>query len=636
MRSLSASPWTIPLLVGALAACSSPETAHAPEDVSPVDVPVGTDKPAPEDAFVPQDVPPPPDAGEPVDAPAPPPDVVTPPPDVFTPPPDRPVVRDVATPPPDVPVRVDVPITPDVPARMDVVATPDVPVRPDVPAVMDVPVVTDRPIADAGTPMTGSPVLAYLNDPQRTGAYRAETRLTPAALRAGRLGRVTAFNPTLEGPLYSQPLYVPGLTVGGATRDVLFVATEGNFVYALDADTGAQLWRTAVGSTVARAQQSCGNIQPSIGVTSTPVIDLATRTLYAVSFTSDSGLRFRINALDLATGTQRAGYPVAIRPPAFNGSTFDETVTGQRGALGFREGRVYVPFGGLYGDCGIYHGWVVGIDAAAPTRQVSFATPGRGSGIWAPAGLSMDAAGRIFVATGNSTPLGGHTPGSFGEFVLRLATGAAGPTFAMSDPSAQFSPSDARTLDLQDLDIGSVAPVVLPTPAGATPLVLQAGKAGTAYLLNANNLGGATPLASTRLSSGGVFGAMGAWANATETYAFVPVRGTRAGCSGSNGVVALRVQSSSAGATLATAWCSASVSSANPPVVTSNGNADAVLWVVGAATPGVLRAYEVATGMEVYANTEAPPSARQWVPPVVADGRVYVTGSSSIALYRLR
>ncbi len=512
-----------------------------------------------------------------------------------------------------------------------VVDTPvgDTPVAPDVPVV-------DRPTTtDGGTPTSSSMVLSFGGEAQRTAAYRTETQLTPAALRGGRFGVDTSFSPRFDNALYGQPLYMAGLTIGGARHDVLFVATQGNTVYAVDALTGAELWRSSLGATVSRSSLLCGNIS-TIGVTSTPVIDPATRTLYAVSFTNEASLRFKINALDVTTGMQRSGYPAAIVPPMSNGSSFDERVTGQRGAIGFRDGRVYVPFGGLYGDCGIYHGWVVSIDASNPSAQTAFATPGRGSGIWAPGGFAMDGTGRIFAATGNSTPLGGSTPGSLGEYVLRIATGSSGPTFAMGSNSDGFSPSDARTLDLQDLDIGSVAPVLLPS---ATPRLIQAGKAGTVYLLDPNNLGGSTPVSSTRVCAGGVFGAMAAWSNGTDTYAFVPVRGTRAGCSGSNGVVTLRL--SADGSSFTTAWCSGSVAASNPPAVSSNGNSDAVLWVTGASTglgsAPVLRAYEVSTGMELYANSEPPPAGvRQWVPPVVADGRVYVTGATSISMYRLR
>jgi len=470
-------------------------------------------------------------------------------------------------------------------------------------------------------------VTTFQFDRGRSGANRSETRLTPASVRAG-FGRVAAFSPRLDGDVYAQPLYLPGLLVGGARHDVLFVATQSNSLYALDAATGVELWRTALGTPVPQSRQQCGNIS-TIGVVSTGVIDPATGTLYAVAFTSDGSLQFRLNALDVTTGRQRAGYPANIAPAAVGGSTFDARTTGQRGALQFDGGRVFVPFGGLYGDCGIYHGWVVGIDAATPTRQTAFATPGRGSGIWAPGGMSMDEAGRLYVATGNSTPLGGSTPGSMGERVIRLGGGAAGPTVSTATAS-YFEATDARMLDLQDLDIGSVAPLVLPPIAGAPRMVWQGGKAGVSYLFNREDLGGAGgQLFQARYFSGGNFGAAATWSNGAQTYVFAPGRGTRAGCSGSGGVMALRVN----GLALATAWCSGSVSNPSAPAVSSNGNSDGVLWVAG-TSPATLRAVDIATGVEIFAD--APPSVRQWTPIVVADGRVYVTGARTVSLYTTR
>ena len=150
------------------------------------------------------------------------------------------------------------------------------------------------------------------------------------------------------------------------------------------------------------------------------------------------------------------------------------------------------------------------------------------------------------------------------------------------------------------------------------------------YLLDRSDLGGiGSQIYQATYFSGGNYGAGGAWSNGATTYVFASGRGARAGCSGSGGVMALRATST----TLATAWCSGSISNPSPPAVSSNGNADAVLWVAGTA-PATLRAVEVATGVEVYAD--APPSVRQWVPPVVADGRVYVTGASSVYLYTTR
>lgn len=484
---------------------------------------------------------------------------------------------------------------------------------------------------DAGTPTGGVAVTTFQFDRGRTGANRGETRLTPAAVRAG-FGRVESFAPTLDGEVYAQPLYLPGLTVMGARHDVLFVATQANSMFALDAVTGATLWRTALGTPVPRTMQSCGNIG-TIGVVSTGVIDPATNTLYAVAFTNEGGLHFRLNALDVTTGAQRAGYPANIDPPAVGSSSFDARVTGQRASLQFAGGRVYVPFGGLYGDCGVYHGWVVGIDPANPAAQVSFATPGRGSGIWAPGGASMDEGGRLFAATGNSTPLGSHTPGSMGERVVRLGGGAAGPTSSDAAES-YFETSDARALDLMDLDIGSVTPVVLPDVGGAH-LLWQGGKAGVSYLLNRDNLGGVGgQLAQERFFSGGNFGAAAAWSDGTDTYVFVPGRGTRSGCSGSGGIMAVRVTANS----MDTAWCSATVANPNPPAVSSNGNTGGVLWVAGAGstatTAGTLRAIDIADGSEIFSG--APPSVRQWTPVVVADGRVYVTGWRTVSMFTTR
>ncbi len=521
----------------------------------------------------------------------------------------------------------------------DAGGSPDVAVNPTDAPTAD----TGTPRVDSGTPPTdvGAPptdagvtpgaataVTTFQFDRARSGANRTETRLTPAAIRAG-FARSEAFAPTLDGEVYAQPLYLPGLMVRGARHDVLFVATQANSMYALDAATGAELWRTALGTPVPRSMQQCGNIN-TIGVVSTGVIDPATNTLYAVAFTNTGGLQFRLNALDVTTGAQRAGYPANIDPPAVGASSFDPRATGQRAALQFADGRVFVPFGGLYGDCGMYHGWVVGIDPANPAQQVAFATPGRGSGIWAVGGSAIDEMGRIFVATGNSTPLGGHTPGSMGERVIRLGGGAAGPTSSTAADS-YFEATDARALDLQDLDIGSVSPMLVAPIAGAPHLLWQGGKAGVSYLLNGDNLGGTNAgITQERFFSGGNYGAAATWSDGTDTFVFIPGRGTRAGCSGSGGVMAVRVTANS----MDTAWCSAAVGNPNPPAVSSNGNTNGVLWVAGSGSPGTLRAVEISTGMEIFSG--APPSVRQWTPVVVADGRVYVTGSRTVSMFTTR
>ena len=481
---------------------------------------------------------------------------------------------------------------------------------------------------DAGSTPAHVAVTTYQFDRGRSGANRSETRLTPASVRAG-FARSTAFAPTLDGEVYAQPLYLPALTVNGAAHDVLFVATQNNTMYALDAADGSELWHSSLGMAVPRTMQQCGNIS-TIGVVSTGVIDAATNTLYAVSFTRDSGLHFKLNALDATTGMQRSGYPVNIAPPAAGSSTFDATTTGQRGALTFDSGRVYIPFGGLYGDCGIYHGWIVGIDAASPSSQTSFATPGRGSGIWAPGGAAMDETGRLYVATGNSTPLGGSTPGSMGERVIRLQGGATGPT-AGTDAASYYEAGDARNLDLQDLDIGSVNPVLLPASMGAQRLIWQGGKAGVSYLLDRENLGGTgMEVFQQRFWSGGNYGGAATWSNGTDTWVFMAGRGNSSDCNARGGVMALHVDG---GNSLSASWCSATLANPSAPAVSSNGDNDAILWVAGAGTGSAasLRAIEVSSGMELFADS--PPSVRQWTPIVVADGRVFVTGTRTVSMY---
>ncbi len=496
----------------------------------------------------------------------------------------------------------------------------------------------DTPGGDSQMSGGGTAVTTFQFDPQRTGANRTERALTVAAVSSGRFGRDTAFAPTFDGQIYAQPLYLPGLNTGGAVHDVLFVTTQNNTVFAIDAASGAAIWNLNLGTPVAFGSQSCGNIRPQIGIVGTPVIDRASNTMYVVSF-NGPGRTFNFNAIDLTTGMLRSGSPRAITPTS-GAQTLDTSATGERGALNFIDGRVYVPFGGLYGDCGNYHGWVVGIDPANPGMTSSFATTGRGSGIWAVAGTSYDGAGHLFAATGN-----GFSATSMGEYVVRLSTGANGPTYG-GTPADYFTPSNRTALDGGDVDIGSVAPVVLPDHTGSsTPhLLFQAGKQGVGYLINRDNLGGPSMgtgttregVSSASLFSSGIYGAAGAWSNGTDVYVFVPGRGNRAmPCTGTGGVMALRLMAGATGSAMQVAWCSAALGNPSPPAISSNGNDDAILWVAGGTS---FRAYSVADGMEIYNATgaNAPPSVRQWTPIVVADGRVFVTLGDTVAMYRLR
>ena len=262
---------------------------------------------------------------------------------------------------------------------------------------------------------------------------------------------------TLDGAVYGQPL------IDGAA---VIAATEADTVYAFAAASGQMQWRTNLGTPVRGSDLPCGDIDPS-GITSTPVIDPAARSIWVVAFLQPA--HHELVALDLATGAVRSRR--TIDPP---GS--DPRVEQQRGALLLAGGTVYVPFGGLFGDCGNYHGWVVGARRDGTDGLLSWQVPsGREGGIWAPGGAVADAAGDLLATTGNSDSA---TTFDDGNAVVRLSAG-----LQLLD---WFAPPDWATLNAHDADLGSVSPALV---GPGQSEVFQIGKTGTGYLLAAANLG---------------------------------------------------------------------------------------------------------------------------------------------------
>jgi PQQ-like domain len=289
--------------------------------------------------------------------------------------------------------------------------------------------------------------------------------------RARLLHLDEAFQARIVGHVYAQPLFwrTPGPTSGR-----LLVATEDNNVYALDATTGTQVWTRSLGKPVPRSALRCGNIDP-LGVTGTPVIDEATQSVYLDAAVADpSGPRHRIFALS-------PGWPIDVAD-ALRGAPqpFNSRDQNERGALTIVDGMLYVPFGGHFGDCGDYHGWVVGVSLPNAAKVISWSTRARGGGIWAPGGISA-VRNSLFVATGNTF---GASSWNDGEAVFRLAPNL----HRSSDKRDYFAPPDWHSLDQRDLDLGGTAP--LPLTIGDRAFVLALGKDGRAYLLDQNNLGG--------------------------------------------------------------------------------------------------------------------------------------------------
>jgi hypothetical protein len=247
-------------------------------------------------------------------------------------------------------------------------------------------------------------VLTNRYDLGRTGVQPHETALTPTSVSApGKFGLL--FSRTVDGTIQAQPLYAQGVTIKGAAHDVVFVATEHNSVFAFDADDPAQsasLWRASLGPSApaAGAPWTCTDLTPETGVSSTPVLDPSSGTLYAVAETLEGGTyHHQLHALDWTTGSEKAGSPVEITPTQAGWSPAHHF---NRVGLLLTQGVVYAAFAS-HCDLSPYKGWVVGYDAATLAMKGSFAT-GVSGGIWQSGqGLSSDGHGTIYFVAGVSS-----------------------------------------------------------------------------------------------------------------------------------------------------------------------------------------------------------------------------------------
>lgn len=480
-------------------------------------------------------------------------------------------------------------------------------------------------------------VLQHHNHASRDGVYvdAAITKATAATLHVD-----TSFaGATISGPTYAQPLY---LASKGTGPDLVIAATEQNRVYAFNASTGAQVYNVLLGPTLPRSQLAslasfCGNIDP-LGITGTPVIDEATRTIYLDAMTSLDGTaanaRHQIYALNADTGAMLSGWPVDLnsKVPVTAGTSFTSLLQNQRGALALLGGKVFVPFGGHIGDCGSYHGWVVGVSTTDPTQVSAWVTRAIAGGIWAPGGISSDGTS-LFVATGNTeaNPNEFTPPDSWqdGEAIFRLSGGLA----RSSQNTDYFAPTNWEAMDTADQDLGGCQPLVVDVP-GATPssLVVALGKDGKAYALNRANLGGISAASSVAtVSSGSIITAPAAYTTPSGT--FVAFKGNGSGCpSGqSGGVTAFKIGASSP-PTMTVAWCGGPSSNGSVAVSMSSADGqDAIVWIVG--TDNKLHGLDGNTGASVFnggTSADTLSSVQKFVPPIVANGRVFVAANNQV------
>lgn len=491
-------------------------------------------------------------------------------------------------------------------------------------------------------------------DNARTSANLHEIMLTPQNVNAKTFGKLGAFK--VDGPVYAQPLYLPNVDIPGKGKhNVLYVATEHDSVYAFDAERpgSAPLWQVSLlargAEPLSARDVQCPFIRPEVGITSTPVIDISSGTLYVLArsvarhSTSSNDYAQHLHALAITTGAEKFGGPKLITAKAAgkgagasNGEIiFDALKENPRASLLLVKGNVILTWGSSC-DVDPYHGWVMAYDAATLAQKavLNVNPDGTEAGIWASdTGPAADPQGNIFVPTGNGTFDAERGGRDYGDSVLKLD----GATLGIRD---YFTPHDQAELSAADADLGSSGPTLAPDQKGPHPhLLLQPTKGGMLYVLDRDRMGKYQRdhddvVQALNMQGHGAYGAMAYW----NGHAFFTTSDDY-----------LRDYAiSSTG--LKQAAASNSPRFDNPgatPAVSADGTKNAIVWAIatrtwnGAERPAALYAFD-ALHIErpIYSSEEnsqrdrAAPATR-FVIPVVVNGRVYFGTRSEVAVYGL-
>ncbi|MBV8811722.1 MAG: hypothetical protein JO033_23890 [Acidobacteriaceae bacterium] len=485
----------------------------------------------------------------------------------------------------------------------------------------------------------------------RFGSNSHETTLTPRNVNARTFGKV--FSLKVDGDVYAQPLYLSALEIPGKGKhNILFIATEHDSVYAFDVDkAGTPLWHVSFLSpqngisTVAAGDVQCPFINPEVGITSTPVIDETAGTLYLLARTKEEkepGLYVqKLHALDVRTGKERPGSPVAIKGSVQGGGTqqkkisFDPRAENPRAALLLTRGTVYLTWASSC-DVGDYHGWVIAYDAQTLRQRAAFNTSPDAdqSGIWqSDTGPAADDSGNIFVVTGNGT-FDATNGRDFGDTILKLALDQN-----KISVRGYFTPHNEAVLNKNDDDLGAGGPIFLPDQKGPHPhLVLIGGKDGNLFVVDRDHMGGyhreSDDVVQTVKLQGKLHAAPAYWNQ--HVYVF-----------GDDDVIhELAVHDGK----LAPAH-QGSGRPVNPgatPSVSANGDHDGIVWTVSTRTweafqerIAVLHAYDaVDVSHELYNSGQNSDRDRagisvRFVIATVVNGRVYIGARNEVDVYGL-
>jgi hypothetical protein len=480
-------------------------------------------------------------------------------------------------------------------------------------------------------------------DNARDNANVNETLLTPANVNENSFGHL--FSTPVDYVVMAQPLYVPNVSIPGqGTHNVVYVATQADSVYAIDADTGVQLWHASMldGGTTASGQYlPCGTAAgfSQEGIIGTPVIDPANNTMYLVSKSVlNTTVRHMLHAVNIATGADQPGSPVLISATSTSDkghvTVFDSLHQKNRPGLLLLNGVVYIGFGSNY--CNDKNsGWVLSYDEATLTQQAVFNTsPDYGlTSIWqAGAGLAADEDGNIFVETAEAGPHGYDIPAggqTYCNSVVKLF-----PSLEVAD---YFTPQQVAFLNTNDLDLSSAGPVVLPHNANNTYTdeLIATGKQGFVYVLNRQNLGMYSPgdsgiiqelnlIPGTSIDSTAAFqfGSPAYWNN---TVYFAP---------DGNPLIAFPL----VGGYLESPISTGKYVGSHSPSISANGNSNGILWVISGP---VLDAFNAVSLKLLYTTGQAP-NGRDKLPPVghfvtqtVVNGKVYVATQTTLEAYAL-
>jgi hypothetical protein len=468
-------------------------------------------------------------------------------------------------------------------------------------------------------------VTQFHNHASRDGLY-IDPAFTQSA--AANLARDLNFDGTISGDVYAQPLYIEG---GPGGRAMVIAVTESNNVYALDATNGSILWQRNVGPPVPANDLNCTKFDP-MGITGTPIVDLASRALFLDAMTTPDGgttKQHLILSLNVDTGAINSGWPVDVEATAsYNGINFTAAIQQQRPALGIVGNILYVGYGSMM-DCSMYHGWLVGVPIDNPASVTAWAAatnPGTyGGAIWGVGGVASDGT-NPFVTTGNTFNTGGNWSG--GEAVIRFQPG---PIFS-GNPSDYWAPTNWLQLDGGDQDLGASGPLLVDVP-GATPshLVVAMGKDEYAHLLNRDNLGGITaPIAEAQESFSYIIQAAATYRTNQGTYVALRAAGDT--------LRTFRITATSP-PTIASGWSVSRNGCGSPFVTSTDGTDNMIVWVVGTEGDQRLHGYDGDSGAVVYggggANELMAGTHSYSTTGVVARGRIYVATDNKVYAFKL-